>query len=205
MKTELNACVERLGEGLRAFPWADRVAYGDWLAQTYYYVRHSTRLLAAAAARFGCDDVGDKLHHRFAAHMGEEKRHELLAVNDLKHLDLQLSRFGERDTTRMFYEPQYFKIEHVSPFALFGYILALEAMSATHGPEALRQVRDAHKSADAFLRVHAEDDPDHVDKALAMVEQLGDAAHAHIVQNMNQSTTAYLAMLREMATAPAGR
>ena len=29
--------------------WSDPDIYGNWLAQTYYYVCHSTRLLAAAS------------------------------------------------------------------------------------------------------------------------------------------------------------
>ena len=49
------------------FPWEERAAYADWLAQTYYYVRHTTRLIASAAARFPIDERGNSLHHRFAA------------------------------------------------------------------------------------------------------------------------------------------
>jgi hypothetical protein len=36
-----------------AFPCRSRVAYGDWLAQTYHYLFHTTRLIALAASR--CD------------------------------------------------------------------------------------------------------------------------------------------------------
>jgi hypothetical protein len=198
VKSELNACVERLGNGLREFPWEDRRAYGDWLAQTYYYVRHSTRLLAAAAARFPFDELGDKLHVRSIAHMAEEKRHELLAAADLRRLDLRLESFPERDATRMFWQSQYYQIERVSPYSLFGYILALEAMSAKHGPAALARVRAAHGQADSFLRLHAEDDVDHVEKAIAMVEQFDHAAIDSVRANLFQSTTAYLGLLRDL-------
>ena len=90
MQNELERCVERLGKGLRAFAWHDRIAYGDWLSQTYWYVRHSTRLFAASAARLEHDDIGNALHVRFAAHMAERKRLELLAMHDLRELELTL-------------------------------------------------------------------------------------------------------------------
>ncbi len=202
MKSALESSVARLGEGLRAFPWRDRQAYGDWLAQTYWYVRHSTRLLAAAAARFGHDDVGNSLHVRFAAHMAEEKRHELLATHDLKALGLSLDAFRERASTRAFYECQYYKIEHVNPVALFGYILALEAMSATHGPWAFGEAAAEHGAGAAtFLKLHAHDDEDHVQKAIAMLERIDARGRAEIEQNLEQSTFGYLTLLGEIAGA----
>jgi hypothetical protein len=202
MMTALQSCVARLGKGLRAFPWADRATYGDWLAQTYWYVRHSTRLLAASAARFGHDDLGNALHVRFAAHMGEEKRHELLALHDLKAIGLELEAFPERPSTRAFWEPQYYKIEHVNPVALFGYILALEAMSAAHGPSVFEQVSTAHGSAAAtFLKLHAHDDEDHVAKAVAMLEHVDARGRADIEQNLEQSTFSYLTLLGELTAA----
>ena len=75
MKNELESCVERLGSGLRAFPWRDRTAYGDWLAQTYWYVRHSTRLLVCGRAGRSSTTTtsATALHVRFAAHMAEEE------------------------------------------------------------------------------------------------------------------------------------
>ncbi len=199
MKNALESCVARLGEGLRAFPWRDRQTYGDWLAQTYWYVRHSTRLLAAAAARFAHDEIGNSLHVRFTAHMAEEKRHELLALHDLKALDLGLDGYGERASTRLYYECQYYKIEHVNPMALFGYILALEAMSAAHGPWAYEQASTAHGAGAAtFLKLHAHDDVDHVHKAIAMVERTDARGRDDIAQNLEQSTFAYLTMLGEL-------
>ena len=65
MKDVLARSIDELSRSLERFPWTDRDAYCEWLAQTYYYVRHSTRLLAAAAARFACDDSGDTLGKPF--------------------------------------------------------------------------------------------------------------------------------------------
>jgi len=199
MKSVLDPCLEQLGNGLRGFPWAQPRAYADWLAQTYYYVSHSTRLLAASAARFGHDELEDRLHHRFAAHMAEEKRHELLALHDVKMVGFTLEDFPERSSTRMFYEPQYYKIEHQDPIALFGYILALEAMSATHGRWTLEQVLTHHgKSCARFLAVHAHDDEDHLAKAFEVLEKIPPDRQRAIETNLRQSTYAYLMMLADV-------
>ncbi|MET0390118.1 MAG: iron-containing redox enzyme family protein [Polyangiales bacterium] len=199
MKELVDECARSLKTAGDRFPWDSRRAYGDWLAQTYYYVRHSTRLLAAAAARFPLDDHGSALHYRFAAHIVEEKRHEQLALHDLKYLGLSLDEFEERHATRMFYEPQYYKIEHQAPSVLFGYILPLEAIAATQGKQiSAAVVRAFGPKCDAFLRVHGEDDVEHLEKALQVIESVAEGERAWLVQNLRQSTTAYCRILDEI-------
>jgi predicted metal-dependent hydrolase len=155
--------------------------------------------LAASAARFAQDEAGDALHLRFSKHMGEEKRHERLALHDREQLGIKTSELVERPSTRLFYECQYYKIEHVDPTALFGYILALEAMSAEHGPWVYDEVAAAHgPNAATFLRLHARDDEDHTKQALAMLERLPATSRAHVERNLEQSTFGYLLILRDI-------
>jgi thiaminase len=202
MKNLVEQCVAQMTAAGAKFPWHSRRAYGDWLAQTYYYVRHSTRLLAAAAARFPLDERGSALHYRFAAHIVEEKRHEQLALRDLQQLGLSLEEFTERDATRMFYEPQYYKIEHQAPAALFGYILPLEAIAATQGKQISAAVIAAFgPKCDAFLRVHGEDDVEHLEKALRIIDSVPEAERGMIAQNLRQSTSAYCQILEEISAA----
>jgi uncharacterized ferritin-like protein (DUF455 family) len=199
MKTVLDECMKRLDRALARFPWGTAEAYGDWLAQTYYYVRHSTRLLAASAALFPFDERGNAFHHRFAAHMGEEKKHELLALHDLKALGFTIDRFPELAATRMFYEPQYYKIEHQDPLALFGYILPLEAMSVRKGPWVRERVVESHgTNCVAFLHVHVEDDVDHLEKAFHALEAASEEQRRLIEENLDQTTYGYAAMLAEI-------
>lgn len=199
MRTLLDACGVELGQAVDRFPWSDRGAYADWLAQTYYYVRHSTRLLAAAAARFAQDDRGAALHSRFSAHMAEEKRHELLCTHDLKMLGASLRDLPEHHTTRMFYEPQYYKVEYQSPIALFGYILPLEVIGPLHGSRILGPLMRAYgdKSV-SFLKLHAEEDVGHLEKALEMLDRLAGSERELVEQNMQQTTHAYVVMLDDV-------
>lgn len=200
MKQLLETSTTALKERLAQYPWLDRRAYGEWLAQTYYYVRHSTRLLAAAAARFPIGEHGDALHYRFAKHMAEEKKHERLAIRDLMQLGLSIDAFAERHTTRMFYEPQYYKIEHQSPAVLFGYILPLEAIGPAYGREVIACVtREFGPKCASFLTVHTEEDEDHIVKALRLVEAIPEEQRVLVAQNIAQTTQAYCLMLDDMA------
>lgn len=196
MKATLDAAVSAMDAAGRQFPWTNRAAYAGWLAQTYYYVRHSTRLLAAAAARFPQDREGDALHHRFGAHIGEEKRHELLCVRDLQALGETLEAWPELLTTRMFYEPQYYKVEHQAPSALLGYILPLEVIAPRSGLLVVEQVTAAFGPKCAnFMKVHAQEDVKHVERALALVEGLPSRERGLIEENMKQTALAYTGVL----------
>jgi thiaminase len=200
MKSLLDDCVTEMSRGLTAFPWEERRAYADWLAQTYYYVCHSTRLLAAAAARFPIDERGNALHHRFATHMSEEKKHELLAVHDILALDERIESFSEHPATRMFYESQYYKIEHLGPFSLFGYILPLEAIGPAQGKQIADKVTAAHgPKCASFVRLHTDEDVSHLNKALAIVGTLDSADKRRVEANMHQTTYGYVAILECIA------
>jgi hypothetical protein len=199
MKSLLADCLAQLTSATDRFPWEDRRAYADWSAQTCYYVRHSTRLLAAAAARFPYDERGNALHHRFATHMAEEKKHELLCVHDLKELGTSLDALPEHHSTRAFYEPQYYKIEHAAPIAFFGYILPLEAIGPACGRKTIERVVAAHGDKTAsFLKLHSDEDVEHLDKALAMLEGLPAAERSLVEGNMRQTTYGYVAMLQDI-------
>jgi thiaminase len=204
MKDLLEQCTKQLQDAGERFPWTERRAYADWLVQTYYYVRHSTRLLATAAGRFAQDEAGDTLHHRFAVHIAEEKRHEQLALHDLKKLGFTLGDFAERHPTRIFYETQYYKIERQGPAVLFGYILPLEAIGPASGKRVLAAVTTAFgPKTDTFLRVHADEDEDHIQKALRLLELVSEPQRAFLATNLQQTTYAYCAILRDIVDHPA--
>jgi len=200
MNTVLDQSMLEIRAAIRAFPWSDRAAYGDWLAQTYHYVKHSTRLLAAAAARFPTDEAGDALHHRFAKHMAEEKKHELLCLHDLKALDFPLGAFPELPATRTFYASQYFEVEHEDPMALFGYILVLEVTSVREGDWVHARVAEAHgEKTAAFVKLHAAEDVEHVEKALHALTAATDPQKELVRRTMRQTARGYRAILEDTA------
>jgi pyrroloquinoline quinone (PQQ) biosynthesis protein C len=134
-------------------------------------------------------------------HIGEERRHEQLCIHDLKAIERSIDDFEERHATRMFYEPQYYKVEHQAPIVLFGYILPLEAIGPLHGARILPRIRGAHgERSIAFLKLHAEEDVEHLDKALDMLSDVPKAEQTLILQNMAQTTHGYTAVLDAIRT-----
>ena len=199
MKQIIETVSHDVADALHRFPWESKDAYAGWLAQTYFYVRHSTRLLAAAAARFGLDNRNNAFHVRFGAHIAEERSHEKLVLHDLAQLGLAQDALRELNSTRMFYETQYYKIEHVDPYAVYGYILMLEATGPVCGDAIVERVTRAFGPRCAtFLKLHAAEDVDHVQRALDMVAQLDASTHETLLQNLHQSGQAYRLMLREI-------
>lgn len=186
--------VASMSNTLRNYPWDNKLAYAEYLAQTYYYICHSTRLLAASAARFSQED--QSLHKRFLKHTDEENSHELLALRDLQKLGFNIKDFPEMAQTKTFYEIQYYKIEHCDPAALMGYILALETV-AGNDLKWLKEKITALYGAECakFIQVHADEDPDHVEKALMVVEGLKESRLVHINMNIEQSAICFNDML----------
>jgi hypothetical protein len=190
MREFFNAKIKLLDPCVDRFPWTDRQHYAQFLAQTYYYVAHSTRLLALAAARFGADR--EELHRRFIKHIAEENAHHLLAEKDLKHLDLRVEGFEELPMTKALYEAQYFKVEHQDPTVLFGYILALEGLSIHRGEAIHDWALEAFgKKSTHFVRLHSREDPDHLEKAFEHIEQLPEHQQKWIRDNFVQSCLQY--------------
>lgn len=194
MLPSYKASVAMMNEGIRNFPWDNKYAYAQFLAQTYYYICHSTRLLAASAARFSQAD--QSMHKRFLKHTDEENSHELLALRDLQKLGFKLQDFPEIAQTKTLYEIQYFKIEHCDPAALLGYILALETMAGEDFPWLKEKTTGLYgKECAKFIQVHADEDPDHIEKALKVIEGLDKGRLGPIDINIEQTAICYVDML----------
>lgn len=205
-RAEYETIMAQLKKGLEAFPWESREAYGNWCAQTYYYVFHSTHLLAFTAALIPVREM--KMHYRFVAHLKEESGHEMMAKKDLEGLGFKPEAFPELTETRSFYQTQYHLIQNVHPLSFFGYIFMLEGAASEIGPRCYARVKDAHGEKCAnFWRTHAEEDPDHIRKAFESVEKLDEKTMDIIALNLRDSTSRYLSMCETMAkaTKPATR
>ncbi|MNJ94623.1 hypothetical protein D3C87_123250 [compost metagenome] len=193
---ELREQLDKVGAKMDECPWENPEFYSHWLAQTTYFVNHSSRLLTLASAH--CPPEYQKFHLRFLSHAAEEKGHENLSRMDLKHLGYKLEDRPEMISTQSFYQSQYYWIQFKNPLAFFGYILALECLALERGPSLTARTEKAYGPKGAhFLRVHAAEDVDHVKEAMESVEKMPPAAHVHILENMRQAFFNYESMLDE--------
>ena len=185
---------ELMIETLKNFPWHDKIAFGDYLAQTYYYVTHSERLLALAGGLM--NDSDRMMQRRFFKHLSEENSHDLMVKKDLENLGYSLSDFPERPETKIFWETQYYKIEHIDPAALMGYILLLEDVASSVCIWIYQQIeKNRGKNCGTFLRVHGEEDPGHVSAAKSVIHSLSKERQEVIFMNLRQSEIAYRRMI----------
>lgn len=178
--------------------WSNKDFYSDYVAQTFYYVRHSTRLLALCASRLNYE-TEQPIHLRFIKHLGEEFNHEKLATNDLKNLGVHVNDFPELITTRLLYEPQYYKIEHERPLALMGYVLYLEALAQKLSPIVAKEISNKYGPKTAtFFQVHGEEDPKHVAEAVKLISSLSEADLISIENNLIQSSEIYNMLIHDL-------
>jgi hypothetical protein len=179
------------------FPADDREAYAWWLSQTFYFVCHSTRLLALAASRF--EVSSEDLHRRFLDHTREERAHDTMALRDLKNLGYEIEAFPELPETQAFYQTQYYWIQHRDPRAFFGYILCLEAFAIGGAKRIYEAARDAFgDKSTVFLKVHVQEDVGHSDLALKQLENLTLEQKQMIVENLRLSCHLYAQIYRRI-------
>lgn len=180
---------------MRKFPWENEESYAWYLSQVYFYVLHSTRLLAAAAGKV--DPKDEKMFRRFTKHIQEEDSHERLALRDLKRIGKRIEDFEELACTRSMYEIQYHKIQTHGAIALMGYILSLEILACRECPGIVdRLEKTQKKEGRSFLKVHGEEDIDHVDSAFDALGDLDREELKVVNEGIDQATYLYGEILR---------
>jgi hypothetical protein len=197
LKNAVLECVDRVGLSIVDFPWEDRQAYGNWLAQTHYFVRHTTSFLGLTASRFG--HWQRELQYRQLRHLREESDHDLLLLNDLKTLRFKLQDFEELPETAALYQMQYYFIEHENPASHFGYAYCLEGLAAKKIETFYERVESAFSpEACSFLRVHMTEDKEHFDHGLDVLKELTPAEADSFRRNLQQTSALYIHMLEHI-------
>jgi hypothetical protein len=197
VKQELKRQLDVTGPLILNFPWENARSYADWLVQTYHMVCHSTRLVALAGAH--CKIENAELHARFVDHSKEERGHDKVAIADLSKLGYKVDDFEQKYQSACMYQIQYYWIQFVDPVAFFGYTLALEALASNFGPQLHQKVLAAHgPQASRFLKLHSEDDVEHMESAFEQINQLNEKQQVQVIENLKISSELYRDMLLQL-------
>ena len=173
------------------FPWENEKFYAQWLAQSYFYVSWTTRQLALASA-YTKPGVEDEYHWRFVEEAKEEKKHELLCLQDLKSLGYPLAQFQEYPHTSFFYQTLNYMIERIHPIAILGYSLTLEGFAAEKGSELYDRAKKQYGTTSThFLRLHCEVDKDHFANALPYLQSCPEHLLPIVEQGIRQCSAIY--------------
>jgi pyrroloquinoline quinone (PQQ) biosynthesis protein C len=197
LKQVVLECVERVGSSAQAFPWENRNAYGCWLAQTYYFVRHTTSFLALTASRFG-PWQRDRQYFQLQ-HLREEYGHDKLLLSDLDALGFKLETFEELPETAALYQSQYYFIDHETPASHWAYAYLLEGLAARKIRSFIERVQSGHPTGSSqFLRVHMDEDEGHFERGLGMLDHLTSAESNSYHRNLMQCSYFYIGMLEHI-------
>jgi hypothetical protein len=200
---KMLAAIDEIAEAAHQFPWEDENHYANWLAQSFFYVQWTTRQLALASARTK-PMREDNLHWRFLEEAKEEKRHELLALQDLKNLGYAPEQFVELPHTSFFYQTLTYLIENEHPISILGYALTLEGFAAKRLNEIYPRVKATYgDKCITFLRLHCEVDADHFDNALPHLKACPEDLLPLIVKGINQCCAIYKGIFTDIKQAEA--
>lgn len=195
IKSKAVKCVNSISMQLDQLHWTEVETYATWLAQTYFYVRHATRVLTYAASH--CSFEQEKLHMKLIHGVSEEQGHEILALRDLMALGYKIRQFPEFSETTAYYQTLYHNIRTEGPLSLLGYFVALEGLAAVGMAKMSNTVLTTFgDSKTEFVRMHCIVDKNHFNEGLIYLESLGSAEIPIIEKNMNLSTSLYIGTLK---------
>ena len=195
---------ERLAEFdqvAKSYNWEDQYAYAAWLAQQYYLVRHSSRLLGLALSKIESANVRNEYIH----HLGEERGHDDLLLNDLKSLGYRIEDFEEFPTTRLIIHNQYYWLNVSTADSLFGYAQYLEGIAVFCARPVIKRLEDCGSKGLNFLKVHAESDELHYPEGFARMHRNKVDWAQVILPNLEESHMLYLKMFDDLKASLANR
>jgi len=198
LKITIENCFEaKLNEidaMIRDYPWENPEAYCAWLAQQYYLVRHSSRLLGLALSKI--DDA--TVRNEYVNHLHGERGHDELLLKDLKTLGRKVEDYPELPSARLLIHNQYYWLNHATHDSLFGYAQYLEGISVFSAPRVIERLEKAKSPALAFLRVHADSDEIHYPEGFARIHRNKVDWQKEILPNLEESHAMYARMFTEL-------
>lgn len=152
--------------------------YLAYLKETYHLVTHTPRYLKAAAERLDAQDAW--LRDYYLKFADDETGHELLCVHDIRAL-------GEKPEELLSEKPlggswamitqNYYLATLGNPISLIGDTIATEGLGANLASsvaDLLEERYEVPHAATTFLRVHGDEDVEHIEGARKAMEQYGE-------------------------------
>jgi pyrroloquinoline quinone (PQQ) biosynthesis protein C len=82
-----------------------------------------------------------------------------------------------------------------------GYIIALESFATTQLPRFYQKVKETYDGkACRFIKLHAEEDPEHIEKAIQLTSTLSEDLQDIVLANVVQTARSYVVMVEACIT-----
>jgi pyrroloquinoline quinone (PQQ) biosynthesis protein C len=181
----------------KAFPWENKEAYIAWLVNTYEYALNSCKILATTGGRFPRGK--NAFSNRFIAHAAEERGHEKLLENDVKNFGLHMENLKPSVLGQAFHQSLYYWMYADNPVGMFGWVLALEGFAVRNVPAMYEVCNKAFgPKASSFLRVHADEDEGHLQKAFESIRSFTDEENALVAHTLQFYAGLYGSLLQKI-------
>ncbi|MFZ4403012.1 MAG: iron-containing redox enzyme family protein [Pseudobdellovibrionaceae bacterium] len=174
--------------------WENKDFYGSWLAQQYFLVRHTTRLICAYSLRVPLENQED--YKSTMHHLKEEGGHDQWILNDLNNLNLSIGNYKSLPQTSALIQSQYYQINYEPPVSFCGYSQFLEVLAVlVAGSLADRVDRSFGKKASVFLRGHSVVDQEHIVYGFKALSKINSFEKEKVIENLENCSELYNAML----------
>lgn len=191
--------VQETSKDLLDFPWSDKDCYAQWLAQTYFFVRHTPRLLCAMGAKAALHET--EMFNGILHGLEEENGHDIFLLNDLKNLGFDLSQFSPFPMTEVFVQNQYYWVQNNHPSVHLAYAVFLEGVACVAGPKISPTVKSLYGAKCAtFIHSHATLDQEHFPEGLEALASTPESTHQILTQNLMQTKEVYSIIIRQIKT-----
>lgn len=188
---------KEINESFNGFDWSDRRSYGDWLAQTYYYVCHVTRALGFACSK--CTQDQDGIFRALLTGIKEELGHEKIALSDLNAMGYEINDFPEYLETMNYRQSFYGMIENYGPYAMPGFALPLEGIGPNCWSLIIKDLERAHGAKSIkFIKLHSELDVEHFGEGLKALEKMSFEQLKVVHKSLLLSTKLYIDIIKQI-------
>lgn len=198
VRETLNESINKMSKKILSLNWQKQEFYEEYLAQTYFYVTHSCKLLKYSADKLKSGELYNCMIH----HIEEESGHEKMAMHDLNYFGKKPADFTELKITKKIYDDIYNELDTVDPVApLLGYAMALEGLSAAVAPKLSQLVSETYSpKAATFLKLHGIVDQEHAQDSENTLDLLTDEQLEIVNDSIKRSTSRYLSLLDEISS-----
>lgn len=195
MEDYINSFKEEVLKTFSSLDYQNKNIYSDYLAQTYFYVKHSVPLLHLAYPF--CEN--EKIKQAYISHIQEEGGHENLAKNDLRRLNsLAPKNFEEKINTKILYHVGYKSVVN-NPVSFVGYIAALEFTAIWFFPEWVKKLEELYgEKTISFVHEHGVLDMEHTETMLELCRSMTDADLEETKKVCKETFDAYLNIIRNL-------
>jgi hypothetical protein len=197
LRSKFEAVVDEVAKVSRAMPWEDKDFYTQWLAQQFFLVTHTPRLLCSYALQVPLKARSEFDHILY--HLKEETGHDGWLLKDLQKQGTSPAEFQQHPAGAALIKSQYYQIQFEHPITLCGYSQFLEYLSVVVAAEIAERVEKKFGPQTAiFLKGHAAVDVEHAEDGWKMLVNLPAELEARVLENLYMSATLYVQMLGDL-------